>query len=130
MRYAYAELLDDDAEIARPVLDVVVEGMAEAPIRCLVDSGSCNTLLPAWSAELAGVSLTSAERRALGTGGLTVEAAFATTRLTLGEHSWEAEVGFCERWPYGFGLLGQTSFFRFFVVTMRAADWELEVEPA
>jgi hypothetical protein len=43
---------------------------------------------------------------------------------------WEAPVGFCDPWPYGWGFLGQQSFFRFFVVTFRAADWELKVEPA
>jgi len=29
----------------------------------------------------------------------------------------------------GWGLLGQLSFFRYFVVTFRAADFELEIEP-
>lgn len=103
--------------------------MDEAPIRCLVDSGSVNTLVPAWVADLAGVTLEGAEQRELGVGAGVVTASFIEVRLTLGDHSWHAEVGFCEPWPYGWGLLGQKCFFRFFVVTMRAADWELEVEP-
>ncbi len=130
MKRLYAELPGDTGAVARPVLDIVVEGMDEAPIRCLVDSGSVNTLLPTWVADLAGVTLDTAERRALGVGGSVVNAAFVDVQLTLGNHSWEATVGFCENWPYGWGLLGQDAFFRYFVVTMRAADWELEVEPA
>ena len=43
---------------------------------------------------------------------------------------WEAEVGFCAPWPYGWGLLGQQSFFRFFTVTFRAVDFALEVTPS
>ncbi|MDZ4824994.1 MAG: hypothetical protein SGJ13_00825 [Actinomycetota bacterium] len=130
MKRLYAELPGDAGAVARPVLDIVVEGMDEAPIRCLVDSGSVNTLLPAWVADLAGVALDHAEPRPLGVGGNVVHASFVDIQLTLGDHSWEAAVGFCENWPYGWGLLGQHAFFRYFVVTMRAADWELEVEPA
>src|SRR5436853_4053619 len=36
----------------------------------------------------------------------TTEARFTTTRLTAVEHGWEAEVGFCDSWPYAWGLLG------------------------
>ncbi|MGH3923360.1 MAG: hypothetical protein ACRDTT_10900 [Pseudonocardiaceae bacterium] len=32
-------------------------------------------------------------------------------------------------WPHAWGLLGQLSFFRYFVVTFRAADFELEINP-
>jgi hypothetical protein len=45
------------------------------------------------------------------------------------DHVWEAEVAFCHPWPYAWGLLGQRSFFRYFTVTFRAADFELEVTP-
>jgi len=51
------------------------------------------------------------------------------TMLTVGEHSWEAEVGFCDPWPRSWGLLGQRSFFRYFVVTFRTADFKLEIAP-
>lgn len=98
-------------------------------VRCLVDSGALNTLLPGWVADLAGIDCADAPTRALGVGGTGTQARLVTTALTIGDHTWEAEVGFCDPWPHGFGLLGQLSFFRYFVVTLRAADLELEIEP-
>ncbi len=129
MKRTYAELWANPAGIARPVLDVVVEGMVEAPLRCLVDSGSVNTLMPRWVATEAGVDLRQIKDTSLGVGGAATKARFNAIRLTVGEHTWEAAVGFCNPWPYGWGLLGQLGFFRFFVVTFRAADWEIEIEP-
>lgn len=52
-----------------------------------------------------------------------------TTLLSVGGHSWEADVGFCDPWPYSWGLLGHLSFFRFFTVVFRAVDLEFELEP-
>jgi hypothetical protein len=129
MKRSYAELWADPAEVARPVLDVVVEGMVEAPLRCLVDSGAVNTLMPRWVAIEAGVDLSDVWDASLGVGGTAIKARFSTVRLAVGGHAWEAQVGFCDPWPYGWGLLGQLGFFHFFVVTFRAADWELEIDP-
>lgn len=56
-------------------------------------------------------------------------AALVPIRLTVAGHSWEAEIGFCDPWPFGWGLLGQLSFFRYFTVTFRAVDLEFELEP-
>lgn len=52
-----------------------------------------------------------------------------TIPLSAANYTWEAEVGFCDPWPYGWGLLGQASFFRYFTVTFRAVDLEFDVEP-
>lgn len=129
MKRLYAELPGDAANIARPVLDVVVEGMVEAPLRCIVDSGSVHTLMAAWVASEVGITLNgTAERHLLVAGGSAI-ARFATVQLSVADYRWEAPVGFCDPWPYRWGLLGQDSFFRFFVVTFRAADWELEIQP-
>lgn len=49
--------------------------------------------------------------------------------LTIGEFSWEVEVGFCGPWPRSWGLLGQRSFFRHFTVVFRTADFELDIAP-
>jgi hypothetical protein len=125
----YAELPGDPGAVARPVLDVVVEGMTEAPVRCLVDSGAVHTLLPRWVAHETGVDLDPDQERALLVGGGAITACFTSVGLAVGDHGWDAPVGFCDPWPYGWGLLGQLSFFRYFVVTFRAADWELEIEP-
>jgi hypothetical protein len=124
----YAELPGEGLGVARPVLDVVVEGLVEAPLRCLVDPGSIHTLMPTWVASEAGVELKEDEGRRLRLGGGEVMARFARAHLSVAGQQWEAPIGFCDPWPYGWGLLGQ-QFFRFFVVTFRAADWELEIEP-
>ncbi len=129
MKRLYAELPGEGLGVARPVLDIVVEGLVEAPLRCLVDSGSIHTLMPTWVASEAGVELNGDEGRRLRLGGGEVMARFARAHLSVAGQQWEAPIGFCDPWPYGWGLLGQQSFFRFFVVTFRAADWELEIEP-
>jgi hypothetical protein len=113
----------------RPMLDLVVGDAGETLVPCLVDSGALNTLLPGWVADVAGIDLTGALELPLGVGGSGVIARMAMTPLTIGEHTWEAEVGFCDPWPRSWGLLGQLSFFRYFEVTMRAADSELELQP-
>lgn len=128
MIVAYTEL-PDEAGGARPLVDVTIGDMDELRFPCLVDSGAVNTLLPTWLADAAGVSLGAVERRSLAVAATATDAAFVTTRLAAGGHVWQAEVGFCEPWPYSWGLLGQRSFFRYFVVTFRAADFELELTP-
>ena len=101
MKRLYAELPGEEAGIARPVLDVVVEGLVEAPLRCLVDSGSIHTLMPVWVAREAGLELGEGEDRNLRLGGGAVTARFARAQLTAAGQQWEAPVGFCEPWPYG-----------------------------
>lgn len=129
VRALFRELPNDDGRRPRPALDVSLGDAADMRVRCLVDSGALNTLLPRWVADLAGIDCADAPTRVLGVGGMGTQARLVTTALTIGDHTWEAEVGFCDPWPHGFGLLGQLSFFRYFVVTLRAADLELEIEP-
>ncbi|OWY59878.1 hypothetical protein B7486_72205 [cyanobacterium TDX16] len=123
----YTELPGDDDVVPRPLVDVVVGDADDVVVPCLVDSGSVHTLLPTWVADLAAIDLAGAEHRALGLGGSTTDAAMVTVALNVGEHRWEAEVGFCDPWPRSWGLLGQRSFFRHFEVTFRAADFQLEL---
>jgi hypothetical protein len=125
----FTELPDEAGGWPRPVLDVVVGGMDDVFIPCLVDSGALATLLPAWVAAAAGIELGNLPRRRLAVAARSTQARFAPTTLAIGDHTWEAEVGFCDPWPYAWGLLGQQSFFRFFTVTFRTADFELEVAP-
>lgn len=129
MTYPYVELHRDPSDSPRPVLDVVVGSASEVLVPCLVDSGAMNTLLPSWVADLAGIDCTDAPTTRFGVGGSAVVARLVPILLTVGEFSWEAEVGFCDPWPRSWGLLGQRSFFRFFVVTFRTADFELEIGP-
>ncbi|HVA43661.1 MAG TPA: hypothetical protein VNF50_09265 [Acidimicrobiales bacterium] len=113
----------------RPLLDVAVAGLDDATFSCLADTGSVNSLLPAWIAKEAGLDLQQIEARSLVVGGATTEARFLPVPLTAAAYTWEAEVGFCDPWPYDWGLLGQLWFFRYFIVTFRAADFQFEVVP-
>ncbi|MDP8958582.1 MAG: hypothetical protein M3N51_05120 [Actinomycetota bacterium] len=124
----YTELPEEAGGWPRPLLDVVIADMEDMRVPCLVDSGALNTLLPGWVADAGGISRNDLKSRPLAVAATSTEAAFLSTRLNAADHSWEAELGFCRPWPYGWGLLGQLSFFRFFTVIFRAADFEFEVE--
>jgi hypothetical protein len=125
----YTELPGSTDSAPRPVLDVSIASMQSVLVPCLVDSGALNTLVPSWSAEVGGVDLGGTDERRLGVGGTTTIARFARVSLATAELTWEADVGFCEPWPFAWGLLGHESFFRWFTVTFRAADREFEVVP-
>jgi hypothetical protein len=125
----FTEIPDGAGSGPRPLLDVAVGDMDDFRHPCLVDSGAANTLLPRWLADVAAIDLERAERRSLAVATVGTQADLVTARLTAGGHTWEAEVGFCEPWPYSWGLLGIRSFFRYFVVTFRAADFQFELEP-
>ncbi len=125
----YTEIPDAASGSNRPLLDLLVADIDDALFPCLVDSGAQNTLLPAWMARAAGISLKGHERRALAVAASPTRASFVETSLTAGEHTWEAEVGFCDPWPYAWGILGHSGFFRYFTVTFRSCDFEFEVEP-
>ncbi len=129
MIVAYTEVPDQAGGWPRPLLDVSVADMDDARVPGLVDSGALHTLLPRWVAEASGLPLAGGEGRDLMVAAAVTRSIFVMTRLTAAGHSWEAEVGFCDPWPYAWGLLGQRSFFHFFTVTFRAADFAFEVEP-
>jgi len=125
----YTELPEEAGGMARPVLDVAIEDMDDALVPCLVDSGAAHTLLPSWVAQAAALPLSEGLPRILGVGGTLTSATFVTVRFGAGGRVWEGAAGFCDPWPYAWGLLGQASFFRFFTVTFRAADFEFEIDP-
>lgn len=129
MTVPFRELPHDPSGWPRPALDLDVGSTDQVRVRCLVDSGAMNTLLPGWVADLAGIDCTGAPTTTLGVGGSAATARLVPTSLAVGEFSWEAEVGFCDPWPRSWGLLGQRSFFRYFVVTFRTADFEVEIAP-
>lgn len=113
-----------------PLLDVTL-GAGGFAVRGLVDSGAVNTLFETWVADEAGIDLDGTDERALRVGpeGAGLTARFTTVQLSVGDFSWEAEVGFCETIAGDFGLLGQEGFFRWFEVDFRRADLTFEVRP-
>lgn len=62
-------------------------------------------------------------------GGIRTRGRCVRVDLTIASHRFDAPVWFCDPWPFAFGLLGQEGFFRFFKVTIRAAENWLECEP-
>lgn len=129
MIISYTELPSAAGGWPRPVLDVGIGDMDDVLVPCLVDSGAVHTLLPRWVAAAGALPLDGGPTAVLGVGAASTSATFIKVRLAAGDHAWEADVGFCDPWPYAWGLLGQSSFFRFFTVTFRAADFEFEVHP-
>jgi hypothetical protein len=125
----YTELPESTGSAPRPVLDVAVADVGSVLVPCLVDSGAVNTLLPRWIADVADVDVSHGPPRRLGVGGTTISARFTTVALSVDVLAWEATVGFCDPWPYAWGVLGHDSFFRWFTVTFRAADGEFELHP-
>ena len=117
------------ADYRRPAVPVTVEGLPRAPQLCLLDTGALHNRFGAWVAEAAGIDLTGAEPEKLGVGGFVSEARQGRVQLTLGDHTWEAPVWFCDPWPLSFHLLGQEGFFRWFDVRVRAGRYALDIAP-
>lgn len=124
----YTELPDMAGGWPRPLLDIEVGGMTDVLLPCLADSGALHTLLPRWVADADGIALDGLPVISLAVAAAPTGARFTTVRLAAAGSTWDAEVGFCDPWPYSWGLLGQLSFFRLFSVVFRAADFEFELD--
>lgn len=130
MRFQFLELPGVRRNLVRPVVPVQLEDVEEAPLLCLVDTGSTGNRFAAELADIAGISLEQPlDVAEIVVGGLTTQARCVRGALTLGSHRFDAPIWFCEPWPFGFGLLGQEGFLRFFRLTMSAAEEWLECEP-
>lgn len=62
-------------------------------------------------------------------GGLRTTGRLLSVELMVSTVRFQAPVWFCDPWPFSFGLLGQEGFFRFFRVTLCAAEGWLDLEP-
>jgi hypothetical protein len=117
----------------RPVVDIALEGLADAPMACLLDTGALRTRMSAELAPLAGIELDGALTERFYVGGLETVGTLARVSLTVtdesDEFSWDAPVWFCDPWPHPFGLAGQEGFLHHFIVTIRAYDEYLSIEP-
>lgn len=121
-----------DEVVYRPLVDVVIAGLEEAPQRCLVDTGAVGNRFDHGLALHAGVELNGEPER-LGLGGHQIECWTVTLPLKFNHWEWEAPVSFCKPWTTEFNLLGQEGFLRWFRLTMESVnrtmtfDWMDEV---
>lgn len=135
MRFSFREFPGPgtDEVRARPIVDVVVEGLDLAPQACLLDSGATAVRFGAHVASICGVDLSEAPQTRLAVGGAVVSALMAEVNLLVADESasyaWTAPVWFCDPWVPAFGLLGLTGFFDHFQVTIAAYDDWIELTP-
>lgn len=113
--------------VPRPLVEVEVAHDEPLRLLALCDTGALHNRFAGWVAEEIGLDLRDVEPEAIGVGGQHLLARTATVALTIGDDTWEAPVSFCEPWPWGYQLLGQEGFFRWFEVIVRAADRALEL---
>jgi hypothetical protein len=117
----------------RPVVDIALEGLLAAPMECLLDTGALRTRMSAELAPLAAVDLDDALAEEFWVAGLKTIGTVAHVHLTVtdgaDQFSWDAPVWFCDPWPHPFGLAGLEGFLHHFVVTIRAYDGYLDLEP-
>jgi len=129
VRFDFIELPGARHSLTRPVVPVQVEDLEEAPQLCLVDTGSTTNRFGYWLAEAVGIDLSDTPTDQLAVGGLTTTARHTRMDLTIAGLRYDAPVTFCDPWPFGFNLLGQEGFLRFFRVTICAKEAWLEVVP-
>jgi hypothetical protein len=131
VRYPFLELpTAAPAALTRPALPVQLEDLELAPLVCLLDTGASANRFGVEMADLAGISLAAPLAHAdFAVGGIVTAAACVRVDLTVAGHRYEAPAWFCDPWPFGFGLLGLDGFFRFFRVTISAAEEWLECDP-
>ena len=135
MRFAFRTLpaASGGALTPRPVVDIALQGLEAAPIECLLDTGALRTRMSAEIASLAGIELPSDLTEEFYITGVKTVGAMARVNLTVtdgtDEFSWDAPVWFCDPWPHPFGLAGLEGFLHHFLVTIRAYEGYLEIEP-
>ncbi|MDQ3451274.1 MAG: hypothetical protein M3493_00940 [Actinomycetota bacterium] len=128
MRLGFKELPGLPTDYLRPVAPVRVEGQ-NLLVAGLLDTGSLENRFGSWVAEALGLDLQAAEPVDLAIGGVITHARSIPVDLAIEGLAWRAPVSFCDPWPFGFHLLGQEGFFRFFHVSIRASSYQLDLEP-
>jgi hypothetical protein len=136
VRFRFREIPEPGATTsrARPIVDLVVEGMEIAPQACLIDSGATAIRFGAHVAEICGINTRGAPEMRFAVGGALVTARMTEVSLRVASdgdaHEWTAPAWFCEPWLPSFGLLGLTGFFDHFEVTIAAYDEWFELKRA
>ncbi len=135
MRFRFRELPGPKgaAGRARPIIDLVVEGLDMAPQACLLDSGATAVRFGMHVADLCGIDLSAAPEAQIAVGGGVVTGRMADVSLRVADeaesYEWTAPVWFCDPWRPAFGLLGLTGFFDHFEVTISSYEERVELTP-
>lgn len=130
MKLDYLRLPSLTQSVPRPVINVQLAELPEAPLACLVDSGAIHNRFPKEWAELAGISLDDSDfpAESFWAAGTKYTGALVRVQLKVASFEWEAPVCFVEDWQQDFGLLGHEGFFRWFRVCFHAADEQIILE--
>jgi hypothetical protein len=123
MKFSYKELPGGDRDYLRPVAAVRVESLS-VRVGCLLDTGSIMNRFGVWVAEAAGLDLDGAEVSEAAVAGVATRSRVVPVDLSIDGMNWRAPVAFCDPWPFGFQLLGQEGFFRFFRASFQASIYE------
>jgi hypothetical protein len=131
VRHAF-QALPGQAGRARPVVDLVVEGLELAPQACLLDTGAAEIRMGEHVAELAGIDLSAGISAEIAVGGVRTTGRSAIVQLELRQgrlsHVWSPTVYFCGPWPWAFGLLGLSGLDPFVVTINTYEEWS-ELKP-
>jgi hypothetical protein len=117
---------------ARPVVDLVVEGLELAPQAFLLDTGATEIRLGEHVAQLAGIELDKSRKTEIAVAGLRTTGWAVEVELELRQggqgHVWRPTVYFCDPWPWAFGLLGLAGLDPFVLTIDSYQEWsELRV---
>jgi hypothetical protein len=125
----YVRLPSAYTSYSRPLVNVQLENLNEAPLACLVDSGAVHNRFSEEFALAAGINLDVPDSTdTFSAGAQEYTGRIVTVRLKLATFEWEAPVCFVKDWQQDFQLLGHEGFFRWFHVCFHAADEQLTIE--
>jgi hypothetical protein len=116
--------------LACPVVDLTINGVDEAPLRCLIDTGAAGVRLPGSTAAALGVDLAdTAHGPPHLIGGTKTLLHEAEVQLSCAGHEWQTTVSFCVPDFAGFGLAGIRGFFDKIYVGVDGYLQVVEFEP-
>ena len=116
--------------VACPVVDLTVNGVDEAPLRCMIDTGAGGVRLPGSAADALGVDLSDVEPGPPHIiGGTETHLYDADVSLACAGFEWQATVSFCMPDFAGFGLAGLRGFFDKIYVGLDGYLQVVELEP-
>ena len=116
--------------LACPVVDLTINGIEEAPLRCLIDSGAAGVRLPGSIAAALGVDLADLVPRPPHViGGTETRLYDADVHIACAGYEWQTTVSFCTPDFAGFGLAGIRGFFDKIYVGIDGYPQMVDLEP-